>query len=403
MKGESVSSDDFYMVDVHTLISNGVHQPHRSMSHGVDSYDEPTVLARKSPSNQRPVGLSWNQETSVLYGVSQKFEGETESLLTVDPLTGITTVVSEFVGLGINQNIQGMSIDQDNRCFVVATDVFNHDTLSFLYECDLATAELTFIGSQSMAPDIHDLAATCDGVLYGTDSTSLSLYTLDKNNGAVTLVGPLSRDIIKAAISMTFDRSTNTLYQYVLNEGLFQTALARLDKSTGQAEFISDFFIYGRNIGAIKSSCLAEAEPFALNIGFSGSWFNPETAGQGFLLDVLQQSNTLFVAWFTYATNSVEKRGTTIGSAEHRWLSAQGELGDDNTVELTVFNTSGGIFNDPQAVESNPVGTMTVNFDDCLQGTISYVMDNGESGTIPIQRIANDNVSLCESLLNSEK
>ena len=41
----------------------------------------------------------------------------------------------------------------------------------------------------------------------------------------------------------------------------------------------------------------AQAEPgFSLNSGLSGSWYNPETPGQGFFLDVQPDDGVLFAA-----------------------------------------------------------------------------------------------------------
>jgi hypothetical protein len=37
-----------------------------------------------------------------------------------------------------------------------------------------------------------------------------------------------------------------------------------------------------------------------INPGHAGAWLNPETSGQGFLLDVLPETDMAFLAWFTY-------------------------------------------------------------------------------------------------------
>ena len=42
---------------------------------------------------------------------------------------------------------------------------------------------------------------------------------------------------------------------------------------------------------------------------------------------------------------------------------------------------------------------MTVEFDNCFTGTVSYDLgESGRTGTVPIQRIVNDAVPLCETL-----
>ena len=341
---------------------------------------------------------------TTLYGVNVDYDTNIQSLITIDSSTGITTIVAEFSGLSSNQLTQGIAIDENNNCFIIATDNESHATSSFLYKCNLETAELTFIGSHDLAPDIHDITASCDGTLYGTDSSKLNLYEINKENGITTLIGNLGYDLDKSAVSMTYDRGTDTIYQYVLHSTGYHTAFAKLDKSTGNATPVSELFNYGRHIGAIKSTCPTPAETFKLNPGFNGSWYNPETGGQGFLIDVLPKSNSMFVAWFTFANSVDTGKATAIGSPDQRWLTAQGELGDTNSLSLTIYNTDGGIFNDPTSVQSNPVGIMTIRFDNCSVGTVEFAIDNNSiSGTIPIKRIVNDNVELCESLMKTVK
>ena len=48
--------------------------------------------------------------------------------------------------------------------------------------------------------------------------------------------------------------------------------------------------------------------------------------------------------------------------------------------------------------------TMTLEFADCTEGLVQYEITSlGISGEIPIQRIASDNISLCESLLEQSQ
>ena len=49
------------------------------------------------------------------------------------------------------------------------------------------------------------------------------------------------------------------------------------------------------------------------------------------------------------------------------------------------------------------IGTMTLDFDDCRAGRAFYDIPGlGLSGAIPIQRIVDDNVALCEALATDE-
>ena len=142
--------------------------------------------------------------------------------------------------------------------------------------------------------------------------------------------------------------------------------------------------------------------PQLINSGINDAWYNPATNGQGFLITVLPDVEQMFVAWFTYDTERPPEDVTAmLGEPGHRWLTAQGPyLGD--TANLTVFVTDGGVFDAAEpAATTDPAGdgTMTIEFANCANGLVSYeIASLGISGEIPIERIALDNVSLCEML-----
>jgi N-acetylneuraminic acid mutarotase len=51
---------------------------------------------------------------------------------------------------------------------------------------------------------------------------------------------------------------------------------------------------------AINRQYTPKGGDFVINGGHGGAWFNPETAGQGIVIEVLPALNQLFVAWFTF-------------------------------------------------------------------------------------------------------
>jgi hypothetical protein len=70
---------------------------------------------------------------------------------------------------------------------------------------------------------------------------------------------------------------------------------------------------------------------------------------------------------------------------------------------LNITLTSGGIFDDPTEVDrTNPPGsdgTITLIFDSCSSGTIEYDIPSiNRQGVIPIERVADDNIVICEAL-----
>jgi len=141
---------------------------------------------------------------------------------------------------------------------------------------------------------------------------------------------------------------------------------------------------------------------FVINAGLNDGWFNPTTAGQGFLLAVFPDIKQLFLAWFTYDTERPAEGVTAnLGEPGHRWLTAQGPY-DGNTANLKIFVTQGGVFDSavPQAItDTDGDGTITIEFADCTEALLSYTITSlGISGVIPIERIVSDNVPLCETL-----
>lgn len=137
-----------------------------------------------------------------------------------------------------------------------------------------------------------------------------------------------------------------------------------------------------------------------INAGLNDAWYNPSTAGQGFFVIVFPAIESIFMSWFTY---DLERPGQAItaqlGEPGHRWLTAQGPF-DGNIAVLDAYNTRGGVFDSPQPpTASAKYGQIILQFDNCQAGTVSYHIDStGSYGIIPVERIVQDNVPLCEAL-----
>ena len=142
----------------------------------------------------------------------------------------------------------------------------------------------------------------------------------------------------------------------------------------------------------------AHAAAIDYNPGLNGAWFNPQTPGQGFFVEVFPDSGAIFLAWFTWDTTEPDPAtATQIGAAGQRWLTAQGTF-EGGVAQLDVFLTEGGLFDDPQVVTNSPEGSITLQFDDCYNGTVEYdLVEGGVFGILPITRLANDNGAYCES------
>lgn len=149
-------------------------------------------------------------------------------------------------------------------------------------------------------------------------------------------------------------------------------------------------------------SCVFEGQcGFGINAGLNDAWYNPATSGQGFLIVVYPELKQMFLAWFTYdVERPAEDVEAILGEPGHRWLTAQGPYTGD-TAMLDVYVSSGGVFDSAEPPVGPPVqdGTMQVRFSGCNGGMVSYdIPSAGLPGEVPIQRIALDNVAVCESL-----
>ncbi len=140
------------------------------------------------------------------------------------------------------------------------------------------------------------------------------------------------------------------------------------------------------------------SDVFQINAGLSGAWFNPDTNGQGLYLEVLPDADTVIVGWYTFDNEAMPASEKAIGDSANRWLTAAGSF-DGNTFVGNIFKTSGGLFDDPQAVTNTQVGSMSIVFNNCTTAVFSYdLQDSNLANTMNIQRISGSNVALCEQL-----
>jgi len=146
-----------------------------------------------------------------------------------------------------------------------------------------------------------------------------------------------------------------------------------------------------------------EQTPFVMNAGLNDAWYNPLTDGQGFFITVFPLINRVSLAWFTYDTTLPSDDETAnLGDPGHRWLNALGVI-EGNRAVMDIDMTSGGLFDTSTEIQhTDPPGsdgTITLTFDDCSSGLVEYDISSiDQQGSVPIQRITDDNVALCEAL-----
>lgn len=124
-----------------------------------------------------------------------------------------------------------------------------------------------------------------------------------------------------------------------------------------------------------------------LQPGLTGSWYEPQTSGQGFMVvvygDTLYGQGTVLASWLTY--------DNVVGGCEHqRWYTLSGPIVRGQThVSMTIYRNTGGNFNAPPITTALPVGTATLSLDSCTSGQLVYNFTDGSgrTSTIPLTRL----------------
>ncbi len=143
---------------------------------------------------------------------------------------------------------------------------------------------------------------------------------------------------------------------------------------------------------------LAPPAPFRITSNLSGSWYNPATSGQGLFLDVFDDSQIMFAAWFTFDLQRPAMGNMSMmGDPGHRWLTAQGGITGTSST-LGLYKTTGMVLDsaDPPGTTVQD-GSMTLTFDSCVAGHVDYDLGSANAtGSFPISRLSAENRQVCE-------
>jgi len=103
-------------------------------------------------------------------------------------------------------------------------------------------------------------------------------------------------------------------------------------------------------------------------------WYDPQTSGQGFSLEILNDGNRLVGSWFTYGDNGTK-----------RWFIFNGDV-SDTASEVVILQTSGGRFLQPDPVTESEWGSGRFTTLDCAH--INFEFTSAEvSATIELTRL----------------
>ena len=125
------------------------------------------------------------------------------------------------------------------------------------------------------------------------------------------------------------------------------------------------------------AGCPEGAHQNLSQFGLGGTWYNPATGGQGIVLSSMwvqgnwTSTTTLFGGWFTYVPDATPATGG------QRWYSFQGDADPSTTVaSLDLYESTTGRFGAPPIVATSRIGSVTLAFDDCTHGTMTYHFDD---------------------------
>ena len=159
----------------------------------------------------------------------------------------------------------------------------------------------------------------------------------------------------------------------------------------------------GTGSGHVRVYDLSMFNVFRINPGLNDAWYNPDTDGQGFYINIFPDLGAGSLSWFTYDTELPGMDAiANLGDPGHRWLTAVGPI-IDNQVLMEIELTSGGVFDTfTEITRTDPPGsdgTIILTFEDCNSATVEYDIPSiNRQGIVPIWRVANDNIVVCEAL-----
>jgi len=141
----------------------------------------------------------------------------------------------------------------------------------------------------------------------------------------------------------------------------------------------ADFSTSGYQVAEIAISRLIDGS-------FSGTWYDPNRTGEGFVIDVTSIGNSgdsqAVVSWYTYSAD---------GSARQSFLIGSGNIVAD-TILADLSITDGASFGsefDTDDVITTPWGQVSIKFIDCENAVVTYQSIDSDfgSGTINLTRL----------------
>jgi hypothetical protein len=118
--------------------------------------------------------------------------------------------------------------------------------------------------------------------------------------------------------------------------------------------------------------------------GLTGTWINPRTQGEGFVVENYPSIGLLSIGWFSFDTK--------VGGPDHqRWYVLDGSTtASPSRIDLGINTAYGGNFAAPPVTTIFRMGSATLRFSDCNHGALDYLFNDGRSGTIDMTRFTSN-------------
>lgn len=208
-------------------------------------------------------------------------------------------------------------------------------------------------------------------------------------------------DVCVQVYSAPFDPANPDANRVGANNGVG----AMDDFDTIDLEAGTDYYFVSQPLGVSVSGeyfyVLAPPAPFRINKALAGAWFNEATPGQGLVMDVYDNRNTMFVAWFTFDLERPASDTAMMGESGQRWMTAQGPYEHGSVADLPMYFFGGMVFDSavPPVEALDQQGTLMIEFDGCSTGTASYdLVTANRVNEFPIVPLTDNHVELCEAI-----
>ena len=157
---------------------------------------------------------------------------------------------------------------------------------------------------------------------------------------------------------------------------------------SGSLDLVRLSNIDGMNCGGSPQPAPEPQGMFEVIPAMTGAWYDPSHDGEGWLLEILPDGRAL-VAWFSYDPEGRQAWFLNVGAVT------------GNRIDFELLQPGGTDFGptfDADEITFPPWGAMSMTFDDCDNGTLTYSSDlpGYGAGSLSLQRLTQVSTLACE-------